>query len=146
MEGAGFSLKILLCWLLVNEYYIFLSDLTFGQWAILFSTKLARRPNSSLNSLPPSERRAPQTMRDSREDSLLGYILKSYTKEGNVDWVYFSTIRDYLAIAAWPLITDRFELAFFIRDLAKFPLLVNAQRHHPPTNLKDAMKVRWPCL
>ncbi|KAL9110161.1 MAG: hypothetical protein Q9227_005221 [Pyrenula ochraceoflavens] len=60
------------------------------------------------------EKGSADSVRDTR-----GFAFKLYTEEGNLDWVFFST----------PV--------FLIRDPAKFPSLVHAQKRDPSSNLKD---------
>jgi catalase len=62
------------------------------------------------------------TARDPR-----GFAIKLRTDEGNWDWVFNNT----------PV--------FFIRDPAKFPHFIHAQKRDPQTHLKDAdmFWVRW---
>ncbi|KAL1979654.1 hypothetical protein VTN96DRAFT_5399 [Rasamsonia emersonii] len=60
------------------------------------------------------EKGSADSVRDAR-----GFAFKMYTEEGNLDWVFFST----------PV--------FQIRDPAKFPSLVHAQKREPSSNLKD---------
>ncbi|KAJ9253151.1 hypothetical protein DTO195F2_7212 [Paecilomyces variotii] len=60
------------------------------------------------------ERGSADSVRDTR-----GFAFKLYTEEGNLDWVFFST----------PV--------FPIRDPAKFPSFVHAQKRDPASNLKD---------
>ncbi|KAK3942602.1 catalase-like domain-containing protein [Diplogelasinospora grovesii] len=60
------------------------------------------------------ERGSADSVRDTR-----GYAFKLYTKDGNLDWVFFSTP------------------TFPIRDGGKFPSFVHCQKRNPQTGVRD---------
>ena len=87
------------------------------------------------------ERGSADSVRDSR-----GFAFKLYTEEGNLDWLFFSTVCFLLPwfhnLGFGKLTTC--QPTFPIRDGGKFPSFTHCQKREPQTGLRSATTVSAP--
>jgi catalase len=123
--------SLMFCACRANED-VLCSDIT----SAAFLNKVGKKtPLFTRFSTVAGEKGSADSIRDSR-----GFAFKMYTEEGNLDWLFFSTVSKKKD--GFTTQSDVLQPVFFIRDPAKFPSMTHAQKRDPQTNLKNPTMVR----